>query len=163
MPDSCNEFVKCAHGKTFILKCPLYLKYVQHTNQCDYPSKSFPGGCLEYLGETCYGTKGDNYGSFNMTRTGKLQQISLVHKSGYVTCDESKPEYQSNWGCFTETVLSTYVGTVVTREDNSILFPFFKLGDDGYYFINPRTGATNYFMTLWQVLRDTQVNQRSGR
>ncbi|XP_066920978.1 uncharacterized protein [Clytia hemisphaerica] len=158
MPDSCNEFVKCAHGKTFIFQCPLNLKYVESKGWCDYPSSNNPAGCLEYQGETCYGTKEDNYGKFNMKRAGKIQQITLVHKSGYVTCDKSKPEYKSDWGCFiTDSVLSTYVGTVVTRQDNSILFPFFKLRDDGYYFINHRNGQKFYRMTLYKVLPKTQI------
>ena len=96
-----------------------------------------------------------------MKREGKIQQITLVHKSGYVTSDKSKPEYKSDWGRF-KLKVSIDVGTVVTREDNSILFPSHKLGENGYYFINHRNGQKFYRMTLYKVLPKTQIKVQQG-
>ena len=33
----CETFITCAHGTTWVMKCPLDLKYDENKDQCDYP------------------------------------------------------------------------------------------------------------------------------
>ena len=52
----------------------------------------------------------------------------------------------------------TNQGTVVTREDNSVLFPFFKLDGDGYYGL-ARTDTFSRQLTLYNFDNDIQVQK----
>ena len=45
----------------------------------------------------CFGARGNHYGAFSITKTGRLKTMKLVHKSGSIECTEdNRPSY---WGC----------------------------------------------------------------
>ena len=45
----------------------------------------------------CFGARDNKYGAFNITKTGRLKTMKLVHKSGSVKCNPNFPA--SYWGC----------------------------------------------------------------
>ena len=45
----------------------------------------------------CFGAKDNQYGAFNMTKSGRLKTMKLVHRSGLVRCNEETGA--SYWGC----------------------------------------------------------------
>ena len=45
----------------------------------------------------CFGARDDRYGSFNVTKTGVVKSVKLVHRSGSIKCH---PKYPSTfWSC----------------------------------------------------------------
>ena len=47
----------------------------------------------------CFKAKDNQYGAFNMTKSGRLKTMKLVHRSGSVRCN---PSYNASyWGCTT--------------------------------------------------------------
>ena len=45
----------------------------------------------------CFGARDNHYGAFNITKTGHLKTMKLVHKSGSIKCNPNDPA--SYWGC----------------------------------------------------------------
>ena len=45
----------------------------------------------------CFGARDNHYGTFNITKTGHLKTMKLVHKSGSIKCNHNDPA--SYWGC----------------------------------------------------------------
>ena len=45
----------------------------------------------------CFGARDDRYGAFNVTKTGVVKSVKLVHRSGSIKCH---PKYPSTfWSC----------------------------------------------------------------
>jgi len=66
----------------------------------------------------CYGTKGDQFGEFEMSNTGVLIGLKLVHRSGNVFCNiNNRPP--SYWGCGK----TKWLFTAVTDVKNRVIFP----------------------------------------
>ena len=158
-PQRCTKYVTCSNGAPFVITCPGNLHYNPSTNQCDYP---LTFRCLEFQGTVCYGAKNNAFDTFEMTRGGKLRQLTLEHKSGFVSCDIANPSAKSNWGCGVG-VLSVRMGTVVTRSNNAVLFPFFALDNNGYYGL-ARTDTFSRTLTLYNFDKEIEVwNQETMR
>ncbi|KAL9972055.1 hypothetical protein ACROYT_G018294 [Oculina patagonica] len=45
----------------------------------------------------CFGARGNQYGAFNITKSGRLKTMKLIHKSGSVKCNSV--DSASYWGC----------------------------------------------------------------
>lgn len=45
----------------------------------------------------CFGARDNQYGAFNITKSGLLKTMKLVHKSGSIKCNRYYPA--SYWGC----------------------------------------------------------------
>ena len=50
------------------------------------------------------------------------------------------------------------MGTVVTRQNNNLLFPFFRLGTDGYYGL-ARTDFRSATLTLYNFDKEIQIRK----
>ena len=154
VPRVCNQFAQCTgKGRLDIQNCPSSLFYDPSKDACDFANKV---QCLEYQGDVCYGAKDSSFGRFKLRRSGKLYQLTLEHKSGFVSCDATNPRANSNWGCGVG-FRSVQMGTVVTRRNDSVVFPFFALQDDGYYFL-ARTDTFSRTLTLLNFTRDISVS-----
>lgn len=153
IPRVCNQFAQCSGDVTFIQNCPSSLFYDVSENQCDYANQI---RCLEYQGDVCYGAKDSSFGTFTLSRSGKLYQLTLEHQSGFVSCDASNPNANSNWGCGVG-FESVKMGTVVTRSDNSLVYPFFALDTNGYYFL-ARTDTFSRTLTLYNFNGEVSVS-----
>ena len=151
-PQECSKFVTRSNEKPHVTECPDNLQFNPTKNYCDYPLNV---RCLELQGSVCYGAKGDSFGIFTIKRGGALRQLTLEHKSGYVSCDVNNPNAKSNWGCGVG-FLSVRMGTVVTRRNNSLLFPFFKLSEKGYYGL-ARTDTFSRLLTLYNFDKSIRV------
>ena len=73
-------------------------------------------------GSVCFGAKNDRYGAFNMTKSGRVQAMKLVHRNGSVRCTRNiNPTY---WGCVS---LPTYpentLMTIITKANREALLP----------------------------------------
>ncbi|XP_078344738.1 uncharacterized protein LOC144630275 [Oculina patagonica] len=45
----------------------------------------------------CFGARGNQYGAFNITKSGRLRTMKLIYKSGSIKCN---PKYSASyWGC----------------------------------------------------------------
>jgi len=139
-PKHCDRFITCEHfehpgdrnAKVTIQPCPYGLFYNSKIGVCDWPRNV---DCFLYQGKTCFGAKGNYYGSFKASQTGYLRGIKLIHKDGYVTCNYRKSSYKSLWGCNFEQVekkLNTYVTT--TANYGGLIFPDYSVPRD--YFGN---------------------------
>ena len=67
----------------------------------------------------CFGTKNDNFGSFEIQEAGKIYSFKLVHTNGTVTCNTNFES--TKWGC-----LHPYLGrrillTVITYPNKTVL------------------------------------------
>ncbi len=45
----------------------------------------------------CFGARDDQYGAFNITKSGRLKAMKLIHKSGSIKCNPV--DSASYWGC----------------------------------------------------------------
>ena len=70
----------------------------------------------------CFGARNNKYGAFNITKTGLLKTMKLVHKSGSIKCNTDEPS--SYWGC---TYLPSYCNnglmTIVTNAKKEAILP----------------------------------------
>ena len=70
----------------------------------------------------CFGARGDQYGAFNMTKTGNVKAMKLVHRSGSIKCNSVTSA--SYWSC---TNLNRYANntfmTIITNANKKALMP----------------------------------------
>ena len=70
----------------------------------------------------CFGARGDQYGAFNMTKTGNVTAMKLVHRSGSIKCN--RVASASYWSC---TKLNRYANntfmTIITNANKKALMP----------------------------------------
>ncbi|XP_022791294.1 uncharacterized protein LOC111330657 isoform X3 [Stylophora pistillata] len=68
----------------------------------------------------CFGAKGEDYGAFVMTKSGRLKTMKLIYRSGWVNCN---PTYDdSYWGC-KNPAYGNMLMTVVTNDNKKAVFP----------------------------------------
>lgn len=75
------------------------------------------------LDSVCFGTKNNQYGSFNVPYGGKIATVKLHHLSGYVTCEGGDITHWSFWGCGSYTSLKNHVNVVITTSSNHEILP----------------------------------------
>ena len=68
----------------------------------------------------CFGAKDNQYGSFNMTKSGRLKTMKLVHRSGLVRCNEITGA--SYWGC-TWPAYGDKLMTIITDANKKAVLP----------------------------------------
>ena len=68
--------------------------------------------------EVCFGARDDSYGSITMQQSGKILSFKLVHLRGQISCRTVASRY-NKWACDEGDDLET----VLTNEDNAIVFP----------------------------------------
>ncbi|XP_068734282.1 uncharacterized protein [Montipora capricornis] len=70
----------------------------------------------------CFGARDDQYGAFNMTKTGNVKAMKLVHRNGSIKCH--KAHDASYWSCAN---LDAYANntfmTIITTADKKALLP----------------------------------------
>ena len=70
----------------------------------------------------CFGSRGNRYGAFSITKTGLLKTVKLVHQSGSIRCNFNDPA--SYWGC---TYVSGYnhnaLMTIITNTQRKAFLP----------------------------------------
>ncbi|XP_068733888.1 uncharacterized protein [Montipora capricornis] len=70
----------------------------------------------------CFGARDDQYGAFNMTKTGNVKAMKLVHRSGSIKCNSI--DDASYWSC---TNLNFYANntfmTIITNANKKALLP----------------------------------------
>ena len=94
----------------------------------------------------CFGARDNKYGAFNITKTGRVRTMKLVHKSGSIRCNTVYGD--SFWGCINPTAYSSnQFMTVMTNNKGEALLPpiealkgsyacgkkhYYDLGDTGH-------------------------------
>ena len=68
----------------------------------------------------CFGARDNKYGAFNMTKTGRVKTMKLVHKSGSVKCSENAHSY---WGCGADNYAKNELMTIITNADEKAILP----------------------------------------
>ena len=71
----------------------------------------------------CFGTRGSQYGRFNVLHGGKIAAVKLVYLSGYVTCSKSRVSFWSKWGCGDHPSVKNHVDVVITTSSNHVIVP----------------------------------------
>ena len=69
----------------------------------------------------CFGSQGDQYGVFNITKSGLLKTMRLVHKSGSVQCTPNVPK--SYWGCTHQDYGDNGLSTIITNAKKEAILP----------------------------------------
>ncbi|XP_068734816.1 uncharacterized protein [Montipora capricornis] len=68
----------------------------------------------------CFEPKDNQYGTFNMTKTGNVKAMKLVHRSGSIKCHRRNRD--SYWGCAnTDTYYESRSGVLYTYESNEVM------------------------------------------
>ena len=68
----------------------------------------------------CFGGRNDNYGAFYITKTGHVNTMKLVRKSGSIRCNPNKP--YSYWTC-THQAYDKKLMTIITNASKEVLLP----------------------------------------
>ncbi|XP_044165854.1 uncharacterized protein LOC114974569 isoform X2 [Acropora millepora] len=69
----------------------------------------------------CFGARDDTYGAFNVTKTGVVKSIKLVHRNGSIKCH---PKYPSTfWSCGSNGYAKSTFLTVITNAKREALLP----------------------------------------
>ena len=69
----------------------------------------------------CFGARGDKYGAFSITKTGRVKTMKLVHKSGSIRCNSITPD--SYWGCTYSPLYGNKLMTIITNANKEALLP----------------------------------------
>ena len=70
----------------------------------------------------CFGARDDQYGAFNVTKTGLVKAMKLVHRNGSITCNPSYPS--TFWSCSnTEYYANNTFMTIITNAKREALLP----------------------------------------
>ncbi|XP_029210092.2 uncharacterized protein LOC114973889 [Acropora millepora] len=69
----------------------------------------------------CFGARGNSYGVFKITKTGRVKTMKLVHRSGYLSCCPSCSN--SFWGCGSSLYSKDGLMTLITDTNRNILLP----------------------------------------
>ena len=73
----------------------------------------------------CYGARDNKYGAFNITKTGRVRTMKLVHKSGSILCNTRYGD--SFWGCINPVAYSTkQFMTIMANSKGEALLPPIK-------------------------------------
>ncbi|XP_022809477.1 uncharacterized protein LOC111346456 isoform X2 [Stylophora pistillata] len=89
----------------------------------------------------CFGTKNNDYGAFNMTKSGRVKTMKLVHRSGSVHCHPSTGG--SYWGCTNLAYKDNLMTFITDDKKNAILPPAENLTKAG-----SECGFKKYFYSL---------------
>ena len=69
----------------------------------------------------CFGARDSGYGAFNITKSGRLKTMKLVHKSGEVRCN---PQYHASyWGCTYPGYGNQGLMTIITNANKESVLP----------------------------------------
>ena len=68
----------------------------------------------------CFGTKNNQYGSFNMKKSGRVKTMKLIHRSGSVRCNDKT--ISSYWGC-TNPTYGENLMTIITDANKEAILP----------------------------------------
>jgi len=70
----------------------------------------------------CFGARDNKYGAFNITKSGLLKTMKLVHKSGSIKCNQDFPA--SYWGCTTSPYyINDSLMTIITNTKKEAILP----------------------------------------
>ena len=69
----------------------------------------------------CFGARDNKYGAFNMTKSGLLKTMKLVHKSGSIKCNPVDPA--SYWGCSSWGYGKNGLMTIITNAEGKVILP----------------------------------------
>ena len=73
----------------------------------------------------CFGARDNEYGAFNITKTGLLKAMKLVRKSGSVKCNPIDPA--SYWGCtYKKGYGDNGLMTIITNDGKEAILPSAK-------------------------------------
>jgi len=78
----------------------------------------------------CFGARDNQYGSFNITKSGLLKTMKLVHKSGSIKCTPVYPA--SYWGCKSSVYGNNGLMTIITNAEGKVILP--SAGELKYYY-----------------------------
>nr|XP_058964907.1 uncharacterized protein LOC131791577 [Pocillopora verrucosa] len=132
----------------------------------------------------CFGAKDNQYGSFNMTKSGRMKTMKLIYRSGSVRCNDKT--ISSYWGC-TNVVHGENLMTIITDGNKKAILPpagdlkghsgikenFYSL--PGYHhnstelvfrnLVNPLSVSSNQEMQIWygQDWIDSGEEDNSGK
>ena len=92
----------------------------------------------------CFRARGNKYGAFNITKTGRVRTMKLVHKSGSIRCNTFYGD--SFWGCINPASYSSkqFMTIMTNNKGEALLPPIEALKDSGcgkrYYYELEETG-----------------------
>ncbi|KAL9958362.1 hypothetical protein ACROYT_G035368 [Oculina patagonica] len=69
----------------------------------------------------CFGALGNQYGAFNITKSGCLKRMKLIYKSGEVKCNPV--DGASYWGCRHPTYDKNSLMTIITNANKEAVLP----------------------------------------
>jgi len=69
----------------------------------------------------CFGARDNQYGAFNITKSGLLKTMKLVHKSGSIKCNSVDPV--SYWGCTNAGYGTNGLMTIITNTERKVILP----------------------------------------
>ncbi|KAL9956942.1 hypothetical protein ACROYT_G038507 [Oculina patagonica] len=70
----------------------------------------------------CFGARGNQYGAFNITKSGRLKTIKLIHKSGSIKCNPV--DSASYWGCrYSGSYGNNGLLTIITNANKEAVLP----------------------------------------
>merc|ERR1712071_9405 len=120
-PFKCEGMIKCINRHTYTLNCRKPMLYNPWTHKCDLPKNVDCMGRFPWtkLGETCYGTKDNSFGTVVLPRAGTVVALKLTHTSGKLYCKASwfGKRIGSLWACEDD------IATVVTNSRDHVLLP----------------------------------------
>ena len=72
----------------------------------------------------CYQGKGSRYASFQIPYEGAVKYVQLHHVSGGIECGTGSSNFgKSFWGCHHRSHKPDQIFTVVTNDENQVIFP----------------------------------------
>ena len=79
----------------------------------------------------CFGARGNKYGAFNITKTGRVRTMKLVRKSGSIRCNTVYGD--SFWGCMKRASYSSkqFMTIMTNNKGEALLPPTEALKDSG--------------------------------
>ncbi len=70
----------------------------------------------------CFGARDGQYGAFNITKSGRLKTMKLIHKSGSIKCNPN--EDASYWGCrYAGSYGNNGLLTIITNANKEAVLP----------------------------------------
>ncbi|XP_078344708.1 uncharacterized protein LOC144630244 isoform X2 [Oculina patagonica] len=70
----------------------------------------------------CFGARDDNYGAFNITKSGRIKTMKLIHKSGSIKCNPV--DRASYWGCrYSGSYGKNGLLTIITNANKEAVLP----------------------------------------
>lgn len=128
----------------------------------------------------CFGTRNDQFGTFNVPHGGNMAAVKLVYLYGYLSCDTRQTSYWSYWGCGDNPYagIKDMVNVKITTSVNHIILPrsqfttaFYKWSKTpGYNSLSPELILSSFFqrtsvhsgqrLRLWYA--EDLLNQSEG-